>query len=54
MSAIGNMARLGRAGTVIAISGARVLPDDINLPPPLALFGRLTAPLRQKLSLIHI
>lgn len=48
MSAIGNMARLGRAGTVIAISGARVLPDDVNLPPPLALFGRLTAPLRQK------
>ncbi len=48
MSAIGNMARLGRAGTVLAISGARVLPDDINLPPPLALFGRLTAPLRQK------
>ena len=48
MSAIGNLARLGRAGTVIAISGARVLPDDINLPPPLALFGRLTAPLRQK------
>lgn len=48
MSAIANMARLGRAGTVIAISGARVLPDDVNLPPPLALFGRLTAPLRQK------
>ncbi len=48
MSAIGNLARLGRAGTVLAISGARVLPDDVNLPPPLVLFGRITAPLRQK------
>ena len=42
------MARLTKAGAVLAWSGARVLPDDINLPPPLALFGRFTAPLRQK------
>jgi ubiquinone biosynthesis protein len=47
MSAIGNMARLTRAGAVIAWSGARVLPDDRNLPAPLALFGRVTAPLRK-------
>ena len=25
-----------------------MLPDDVNLPPPLALFGRVTAPLRRK------
>ncbi len=47
MNAIANMVRLTRAGAVIAWSGARVLPDEIRLPPPLALFGRLTAPLRQ-------
>jgi ubiquinone biosynthesis protein len=46
MTAIANVTRLARAGTVIAWSGARVLPDDIALPPPLALFGRLTARLR--------
>lgn len=48
MNAIANMARLTRAGVVIAWSGARVLPDDANLPPPLALFGRVTAPLRKR------
>lgn len=48
MNAITNMARLTRAGAVIAWSGARVLPDEIRLPPPLALFGRLTAPLRKE------
>ncbi|MGI8851789.1 MAG: 2-polyprenylphenol 6-hydroxylase [Methyloceanibacter sp.] len=47
MNAIANMARLTKAGTVIAWSSARVLPDDINLPGPLALFGRVTAPLRK-------
>ncbi|MFO7477025.1 MAG: 2-polyprenylphenol 6-hydroxylase, partial [Methyloceanibacter sp.] len=41
------MARLTKAGAVIAWSGARVLPDDINLPAPLALFARVTAPLRK-------
>jgi ubiquinone biosynthesis protein len=47
MNAITNVARLARAGAVIAWSGARVLPDDMRLPPPLAMFGRLTAPLRR-------
>ena len=47
MSAIANMARLTKAGAVIAWSGARVLPDEANLPAPLALFGRVTAPLRK-------
>ncbi|MGB6194997.1 MAG: AarF/UbiB family protein, partial [Methyloceanibacter sp.] len=41
------MVRLTKAGAVIAWSGARVLPDELRLPPPLALFGRLTAPLRK-------
>ena len=48
MNAITNMARLTRAGVVIAWSGARVLPDEIRLPAPLALFGRMTAPLRRE------
>src|SRR5688572_24673607 len=48
MNAIANMARLTKAGAVIAWSGARVLPDEARLPPPLRLFGRVTAPLRQK------
>jgi ubiquinone biosynthesis protein len=47
VNAIANMARLTRAGTVLAWSGARVLPEDVNLPAPLALFGRVTAPLRK-------
>ena len=47
MNDIANMARLTKAGAVIAWSGARVLPDDVNLPAPLALFGRVTAPLRK-------
>ncbi|HEU4475610.1 MAG TPA: AarF/UbiB family protein, partial [Methyloceanibacter sp.] len=47
MSAIGNMARLSKAGAVIAWSGARVLPKDAPLPGPLALFARVTAPLRK-------
>jgi ubiquinone biosynthesis protein len=47
MNAIANMARLTRAGAVIAWSGARVLPDDVDLPAPLILFGRVTAPLRK-------
>src|SRR5690349_967858 len=41
------MARLTKAGAVIAWSGARVLPDDAQLPGPLALFARATAPLRK-------
>ena len=47
MTAIVNMARLTKAGAVLAWSGARVLPDDANLPGPLALFARVTAPLRK-------
>src|SRR6478672_10981683 len=41
------MARLTRAGAVLAWSGARVLPEDANLPAPLVLFGRVTSPLRK-------
>ena len=41
------MARLTKAGAVIAWSGARVLPEDAQLPAPLALFARATAPLRK-------
>ena len=48
MNAIANVARLTKAGAVIAWSGARVLPDEARLPPPLRLFGRVTAPLRKK------
>jgi ubiquinone biosynthesis protein len=48
MNAITNMARLTRAGAIIAWSGARVLPDEMRLPPPLTLFRRMTAPLRQE------
>ena len=48
MNAITNMARLTRAGAIIAWSGARVLPDEVRLPPPLGLFRRMTAPLRQE------
>jgi ubiquinone biosynthesis protein len=48
MNAITNMARLTRAGAIIAWSGARVLPDEVRLPPPLRLFRRMTAPLRQE------
>ncbi len=47
MTAIANMARLTKAGAVIAWSGARVLPEDARLPGPLALFARVTAPLRK-------
>jgi ubiquinone biosynthesis protein len=47
LSAVGNIARLTKAGAVIAWSGARVLPDDAQLPGPLALFARATAPLRK-------
>jgi ubiquinone biosynthesis protein len=47
MNAIANMVRLTRAGVVIAWSGARVMPEQANLPAPLALFSRVTAPLRK-------
>jgi hypothetical protein len=47
MNAIANMARLTRAGAVLAWSGARVLPDEVRLPPPLTIFRRMTAPLRK-------
>ena len=48
MNALTSMARLTRAGAIIAWSGARVLPDEVRLPPPLRLFRRMTAPLRQE------
>ena len=47
MNAIADMARLTKAGAVLAWSGARVLPEDANLPAPLVLFGRVTSPLRK-------
>src|SRR4051794_2231409 len=47
LNAIADMARLTKAGVVLAWSGARVLPDDIELPAPLVLFGRVTSPLRK-------
>ena len=47
MNDIANMARLTKAGAVLAWSGARVFPEDVNLPAPLVLFGRVTAPLRK-------
>ncbi len=47
MNAIANMARLTKAGATLAWSGARVLPDDTKLSGPLAVFGRVTAPLRK-------
>ena len=53
MTAIANMARLTKAGAVLAWSGARVLPDDASLPGPLALFARVTAPLRKNGSAEH-
>ena len=53
MTAIANMARLTKAGAVLAWSGARVLPDDASLPGPLALFARVTAPLRKNGAAEH-
>jgi ubiquinone biosynthesis protein len=47
LNAIADMARLTKAGAVLAWSGARVLPEDANLPAPLVLFGRVTSPLRK-------
>src|SRR6185437_14063627 len=47
------MARLTKAGAVIAWSGARVLPEDAQLPAPLALFARATAPLRKNVAAVE-
>jgi ubiquinone biosynthesis protein len=47
VNAIANMARLGKAGATLAWSGARVLPAETKLSGPLAVFGRVTAPLRK-------
>jgi ubiquinone biosynthesis protein len=47
VNAIANMARLTKAGAMLAWSGARVLPADTKLSGPLAVFGRVTAPLRK-------
>jgi ubiquinone biosynthesis protein len=41
------MARLTKAGGTIAWSGARVLTEEVKLPGPLAVFSRVTAPLRK-------
>ena len=47
MNAIANMGRLTKAGATLAWSGARVFPNGVTMPAPLALFGRVTAPLRK-------
>ncbi len=47
MNAIANMARLTKAGVKLGWSGARVLPEHVNLPGPLGLFSRATSPLRK-------
>jgi ubiquinone biosynthesis protein len=47
VNAIANLARLTKAGAMLAWSGARVFPNDTTMPAPLALFGRVTAPLRK-------
>ena len=47
MNAIANMARLTKAGATLAWSGARFFPEDTKTSGPLAVFGRLTAPLRK-------
>jgi ubiquinone biosynthesis protein len=47
MNPITNSARLVRAGAVLLWNGARVFPEDADLPAPVKLFGRLTAPLRK-------
>jgi ubiquinone biosynthesis protein len=48
VNAIANMARLTKAGATLAWRGARVLPDEARVSGPLAVFGRVTAPLRKK------
>ena len=48
LSAILNMARLARAGFTVLRHGARVVPEDANLPEPVQMFARVTAPLRRR------
>jgi ubiquinone biosynthesis protein len=43
-----NMARLARAGFTVLRHGARVVPEDANLPEPVQVFARITAPLRKR------
>ena len=43
-----NSARLIRAGFTVLRHGARVVPDDANLPEPVQMFARITAPLRRR------
>jgi ubiquinone biosynthesis protein len=43
-----NMARLARAGFTVLRHGARVVPEDANLPEAVQIFARLTAPLRKR------
>ncbi len=42
------MARLARAGFTVLRHGARVVPEDANLPEAVQMFARLTAPLRRR------
>ncbi len=46
--AILNMARLARAGFTVLRHGARVVPEDANLPEAVQIFARMTAPLRRR------
>jgi ubiquinone biosynthesis protein len=43
-----NSVRLMRAGFTVLRHGARVVPDDANLPEPVQMFARMTAPLRRR------
>lgn len=43
-----NIARLSRAGFTIMRHGARVVPENADLPEPVRLFARMTAPMRRK------
>ena len=47
-SAILNSARLLRAGFTVLRHGARVVPEDANLPEAVQMFARVTAPLRRR------
>ena len=43
-----NLARLSRAGFTVLRHGARVLPENADLPDPVRMFARMTSPLRKK------
>ena len=48
ISTVLNLARLSRAGFTILRHGARVVPENADLPDPVRMFARLTSPLRKK------